>query len=223
MVWTWRREKVRPMIGVPAFGAQVYAGTALALTNAARNWPDLKVEIRTSALLCHLRNTLWHEAVTLARKGDVTHFVFLDADVAFHEQHWLDVLLREGDKHNASLLGCITPIKNGTGDTGAARETNDSWHPKNIHVSELANLPMTWTEPGLLLPLGCVLIDMRQAWVEKVCFTIADRVERHGDKLNIAARPEDWDLCRQARAAGATIFATKALKVVHYGVGVWTL
>ncbi|HKC40731.1 MAG TPA: hypothetical protein VKC15_14400, partial [Gemmatimonadales bacterium] len=145
---------VRVFVGIPAFGAQLYAETALALVNAATYWPDLRVEIRSSALLCLLRNQLWHEAVNLARTGDLTHFVFLDSDVAPQDPRWLDVLLREADQHHAALLGCVVPIKGRAGDTSTARETDDAWHPKNIRIDELSLLPTTWTEPGLLVPLG---------------------------------------------------------------------
>jgi hypothetical protein len=211
------------MIAVPSFGAQLYAETAAALVSAATQWPDLKLTIRSSALLCHNRNSLWHDAVALARRGDVTHLVFLDADVAPQDPHWLDLLLRQADQHRALLLGCVLPIKNASGDTGAARETSDAWHPKNIRLDELANLPMTWTEAGLLVPLGCVLVDMREPWVDQITFTIADRIERRGERLDIAARPEDWDLCRQARALGVQVFATKALKLHHWGPAWWSV
>jgi len=211
------------MVAVPSYGAQMNNETAMALANAVVHRPDAEIVTIATSLLCLNRNRLWCDALNRrAGKDPITHFAFLDADVAPEQPDWLEVLLREQRKHQAHVLGAVVPIKNGAGLTSAARESDDPWYPKHVTRAELQDHPETWTEPGLLVATGLLLVDFRQPWVERICFTIRDRIVKTEQGFVAATAPEDWDFCRQARSLGASIWATTAVPLKHWGPSWWS-
>jgi len=215
-------KPIRVMIGVPCFGAQMYAETAMALVNAIAHRAGTVVLTIATSLLTVNRNTLWYEAVRRARRGEITHLLFMDADTAPCDVDWLEQLLREMQKHQAQVLGCVYPIKNASGDTTTARQTGDAWHSECMTYAELRDHPVTWTAPDLLVGTGLLLIDMRGAWCDKICFHIEDRIDRtpKGD-FTVNAQSEDWHFCRQAKALGVDIWATMRIKLHHWGPSCW--
>ncbi len=215
-------KPVRVLVAVPSYGAAMCNETGMALASMVAHRPDVEIITISASLLCLNRNQLWCHALNRrAGRDAIDFFCFLDADVAPIHSDWLEVLLREMNRHQAPVLGAVVPIKNREGLTSTARETADPWHPQPISLAELPSHPTTWTEPGLLVSTGLLLIDFRRVWVERVCFTIKDRIVKTPEGFVAEAAPEDWDAARQFRALGATIWATTAVQVRHWGPSVW--
>jgi len=216
-----RVAKDRVLVAIPSYGATMSNETGVAVANLISHRPDAEVITISTSLLCLNRNRLWCEALNRRAGKTITHFLFLDADVAPVDHDWFEVLLREMRRHGAQVLGAVVPIKNGAGLTSTARESADPWHPQPLALAELRDHPETWTEPGLLVSTGLLLVDFRQPWVERICFTIKDRVVRTPTGVVAEAAPEDWDFCRQARALGVSIWATTAVPLKHWGPAWW--
>lgn len=223
--WKWNRKSERVMIGVPCFGAQLYAEVAMALVNAVTHRSGTMVMTISTSLLTINRNKLWYEAVRRARAGEISHFLFLDADTAPCDPQWLEQMLRTMRVHNAEVLGAVYPIKNATGDTTTARQTGDAWQSQCINYAELRHRthPETWTAPDLLVGTGLLLIDMRSlTWQDKICFHIEDRIDQiKPGEFYVNGQSEDWHFCRQAKALGVKIWATQGIKLHHWGPSVF--
>src|SRR5436190_23681331 len=130
--------KDRVLVAIPSYGATMSNETGIALTNLIALRPEAEVSTISTSLLCLNRNRLWCEALNRrAGKTPITHFLFLDADVAPVDHDWFEVLLREMRRHGAQVLGAVVPIKNGSGLTSTARESDDAWHPKHVALAEL--------------------------------------------------------------------------------------
>jgi hypothetical protein len=167
-----------------------------------------------SSLLAFGFNLLWVRA--LNERPD--YFLMLHDDIAPLDHDWAVTLFREFQTTRASVLSAVVPIKTPEGLTSTALETEDPWHPKRLTMTEVFERPETWTEPGLLLNSGLMLVDFRQAWVEQVCFTIEDQIRRDDSgKWTAEVKSEDWNFSRQARALGASLYATRKIRAQHVG------
>ena len=55
-------------------------------------------------------------------------------------------------------------------------------------------------------------------WVERICFTINDRLERDSSGVWKAyVESEDWNFSRQCRKLGVRAFVTRRIVTEHYG------
>jgi hypothetical protein len=94
-------------------------------------------------------------------------------------------------------------------------------------MTEIMERPETWTDEKLLVNTGCMLVDMRKAWVNDICFTINDRLVVKDGEYVAQVQPEDWNFTRSAKAAGAKVFVTRKVAIDHVGralysnTGVW--
>jgi hypothetical protein len=165
-------------------------------------------------------NALWCEALN-RRTAGLTHFLLLHADVEPLDADWLELLLAEMRAARAEVLSAVVPIKNAEQQTSTARDT-DAWQPRRYTLEDIRQQPMTWTARDLLVNTGCLLVDMRRSWVERICFTINDRIERTPAGWEALAEPEDWNFSRQCRRLNVPVFATRRLRIRHWGAGWWT-
>jgi GT2 family glycosyltransferase len=215
--------KERVLVAIPSYGALMSNETGVAVADLVSQRQDVEVVTISASLLCLNRNQLWCHALNRrGGKNPISHFLFLDADVAPVPRYWFEILLGVMRRYETQVLGAVVPIKNGSGLTSTARESDDPWHPTPVALAELRNHPDAWTEPGLLVSTGLLLVDFRQPWVERICFTIRDRVVKTPNGFAAEAAPEDWDFSRQARALGATIWATTAVPLKHWGPAWWS-
>jgi GT2 family glycosyltransferase len=160
----------------------------------------------------------FNRAWAAALNAGATFFMMIHDDILPVEDDWINTLFGELVANSASVVSVISPIKTPDGLTSTAVETDDPWNPRRLSMTEVFEKPETWTEPGLLLNTGLMLVDMRQDWVREMCFTMRDRIVRKPDGEYVAeVRPEDWEFSRAAREAGATLYATRKVVIQHIG------
>lgn len=206
------------LIGIPCYASHTVQNTPAILNAVTR--PNVSWMIQSSSLLTLNFNNLWCEALN-RRAAGLTHFLLLHADVEPLEEDWLELLLGEMRSARAQVLSAVVPIKNADGQTSTARDT-DPWHPRRYTTEEVRQQAVTWTERDLLVNTGCLLVDMRQSWVERICFTINDRIARTSAGWEALAEPEDWHFSRQCRRLNVPVWATRRLRIRHWGAGWWT-
>lgn len=178
-------------------------------------------EMRIS-LLARAFNECYSWALNQRAEG-VTHFLLLHADIVPHTPaQWLQEMSLLSARYKAGILSAVVPIKTHHGFTSTAIETEDPWNPRKLTRDEVSLKAGTWTEPGLLVNSGLMLVDLTQPWSDKVWFQIHDRILQGPDGFKAETQPEDWDFSRQVRAAGGSIYATRSIRVHHFGTDVWS-
>lgn len=213
------------LIGLPTYDGTSHS--RIHIVRLLKNAPcELQfLEMRTSVLPYNF-NILW--TATLNHRPRFTDFLLWHADVLPQGEQWLSVLLSERDRVKADVISAVIPIKNEQGMTSTARDT-DFWNPDRYSLAEVnAMTEPTWTTPDLLLNTGLMLVDFTKPWVEQVHFQFHDRIVKDEDgKFKAQFAPEDWDFSRQCHTLGLSVYATKAVPVLHRGVydypsnGVW--
>lgn len=183
-----------------------------------------------TSLLQHTFNECLAHALDLRDEGKVTHFAMLHSDIE-PQEGWLDILWREMQAHDADLISVVSPIKNTEGKTSTALGAiDDPWRiTRYITSYEATQLPATFGPedvcgPGevLLINTGCWLADLRRPWWDDFAFNIHSKITRpEQGKRYAETRPEDWEMSRSLREAGARYFATTAVRLIHYGEGGW--
>src|SRR5579884_509122 len=170
-----------------------------------------------SSLLTHNFNCAWGQCLNDREKYGFTHFAMLHSDVIPlpYGQPWLDQLVSIQEDHDADLLSVVVPIKNDRGLTSTAIDGDNPWCVRRLTLAEVFRRPPTWTEEGLLVNTGCWVARLGE-WCDQVCFRQQDRIFRTREGRRVAATiPEDWDFSRQARDAGARVYATRQIAVIH--------
>ncbi len=177
-----------------------------------------------SSLLTWSFNSCWAQALNLRERGGITHFLMLHADVNPRGgAEWVDQLLAEMEASQAQVLSGIIPIKSARGLTSTALETDNRWRPRRLTMAEVHARPVTWTDPALLFNTGLLLVDFSDPWVERVCFTMRDLIEKEPDGIwRASVEPEDWHFSRQCRALGVRVAVTRRVAVDHCGFGYWS-
>lgn len=164
----------------------------------------------------------FNELLCAARNAAASHLLMIHADVVPAQPGWVQKLVTLSALHNAGVMSVVLPIKTGSGATSTALETDDIWHPRRLTLAEVAERPETWTEPGLLVNTGLMLVDLRQLPGD-VAFTFHNRIVFDSARGGYRAEsiPEDWDFSRQVRLHRASVYATRAISAYHYGVAPW--
>lgn len=194
----WRKN-IRPVTTALTRGHRIYS-----------------IEIAMSLLAMNF-NMCWAAALNMRSAEKVTHFIMLHADVIPTEEDWIDVMLNEMAKYKADVLSVVIPVKNTEGLTSTAYETDDLWNPRRLNMYEIMDKPETWTDPLLLVNTGCFIVDFTKPWVEKICFTIRDRIILKDGKYTVGCQSEDWDFTRQCKALGASVYVTRKVPLTHHG------
>lgn len=214
-------DKFKLLIGNPSYdrsrmnvSAQLVAhrGTAIVET--------IHAEMDGSALTFSF-NQLWCAALNGRRSHGVTHFLLWHADVKPIGDDWLNVMFQEMSENEADVLSAIIPIKDSRGLTSTALDNGDQWRPLRLTQKQVwsKDLPDTWTAEGLMFNTGLMLVDFRKPWVEKICFTMKDKIELGKDGIFRAyCESEDWNFSRQCAALGVNSFVTRKVVTEHYGI-----
>lgn len=191
--------------------------------------PHLRaVNVMSQSMLTKNFNTLFAHALNERKKG-ITHFAMLHSDVV-PEKMWLDKLYKLMNEHQADVISAIVPIKSEHGLTSTgfdeAIDGVEDWYyrPKRLTMTEAyKEFEPTFTNEKLLVNTGCMLIDIRKAWVEKIWFEFEDKiVEKEPGYFVPICVPEDWNFSRRARAMGAKLFATREVLTWHMGGGAFS-
>jgi hypothetical protein len=209
------RQKHKLFLALPNYGNLRYNTVSIitALTGP-KSFDAVAVAELHSSLLAYGFNTLWAQALAQRKKG-ITHFLMLHADVVPHEVDWLVQLHREMVRVGAQVLSAVIPMKDTRGFTSTAI---DGEPLRQFTMQEIMTLPETFTHPDLLVNIGMLLVDMRQPWVEEICFTVTDRIAKTADgSFTALCEGEDWDFSCQARRLGVQVWATRKVKLTHWG------
>lgn len=167
------------------------------------------------SLLAYNFNTFWADA--LNNRRETTHFLMLHSDVV-PAPGFLDVLVREMERVRADVLSVVIPIKSKEGLTSTAVETDDRFRPRRLTMHEVFEREESFTEDGLLVNTGLMLVDFRKPWVEKIQFTVNDAIRKKADgTFEAVVEPEDWNFSRQVRTLGGALWATRKVQALHVG------
>lgn len=207
-------QTARLFAALPSYDGRRCNAQALADLLQIRNLSVRTYQVQGSLLASNF-NRAWAEALN----WESDFFLMLHDDIVPVQDEWIQTMFEELTLNKASVLSVVSPIKNQDGLTSTAIETADLWHPRRLSMTEVMEKPLTWTEPGLLLNDGLMLVDFRQPWVRDVYFTINDRIVRRPDgRYANEVEPEDWFFSRRATAAGAKLFATRKVLIQHIGI-----
>jgi len=205
---------VKILAGLPSYDGQRWNGSAISTLHRAG--VDTFEESRS--LLANVFNRCWCEALTRRKSAfPVTHFLMLHADIIPIATDWFEQLWREFNENKCKVLSVAVPIKTEAGLTSTALESGNLWRPRRLTVTEILDRPVTWTAPDLLVNTGLMLVDFREPWVERVCFTINDKIHEENGTWVAEVEPEDWGFSRQARALGVPLHVTRRVAVMHIG------
>lgn len=166
-------------------------------------------------------NWLYAEALNARRNRGITHFLLLHADIVPESGFLRKMLAIMEDHPGCDVLSVVVPIKSNQGltSTGFIPEGHDEWMVKRFTMKEVYDFPETFTHPTIVVNTGILLIDIRKPWAEQMKFSIGDKIERDASGGFIAKfLPEDWKFSVEARALGATIYATRGIKCEHIGI-----
>jgi len=231
-------------LGMPLYScaANPFSVAAMLKTPSRGEKFSLCGSTRQSSFLTKGFNSLWADAINRMSEG-VTHFAMLHGDVV--PQHFfLDILYEEMREHDADMVSVVVPIKEASGDTSTAVDDPDClWTPHRLSMSEVFSLPETFCEDDvhragighpegcLLLNTGCWLADLRKPWATKanpqtgylqVHFCVRDAIYKNDQgKWCEAAASEDWNFSRLLAMEGARLFATRKVRVRHFGETSW--
>jgi GT2 family glycosyltransferase len=170
-----------------------------------------------SSLLAHNFNEMWARALNARHQG-ITHFAMLHSDVMPHSPTWVGEMRAIMDRVGASVLSVVLPIKDRRGLTSTAVDRANIWAPRRLTLSEAYAQPATFTHERLLLNTGCMMVDLRQGWVERAHFTVNDAIrQKPSGEFYAVAESEDWFFSRRARLEGASLYATREIAASHFG------
>ena len=207
-------------LALPTYGGQRFNTAALlAMAMHQRRFDEIiAMEIDGSLLACSFNQCLI-QALKCHKEGRADFFLLMHADIVPIDMDWLDHLMNARREVKAQVISAVVPIKDQRGVTSTAIEGPSEWAPRRLTMAEIMAMPETFTRPDLLVNTAMLLIDLRKNnWIDKVCFTIKDAIlELPDGERRAGVQPEDWDFSRQARAHGATLYATRAVKLVHRG------
>lgn len=187
------------------------------------------MRVNSFSILTKNFNILWTAALNMRDDG-VTHFAMLHEDIG-PEPWWLDKMMTLMTHNQADILSVIVPIKNNEGMTSTAldvpvptQKIPFPWRVQRLTMHEVGALAPTFTHSKLLVNTGLMLVDIRKPWVEQCWFEFKDEIipdPLDPRKFIAVGSPEDWNFSRRARALGASIWATREIRVEHWGRSRW--
>ncbi len=210
-------SELKLAIALPSYDGRRH--NALPIHGLAKQVPNCTPIDSRGSLLAHVFNQCLVTAFNLRKEGKVTHMLMLHDDILPCEGDWFENFWNAFQSADAQLMSVISPIKDGRGLTSTAVEGPTRWNPRRLTLTEChAQKEMTFTRPDILLNTGCMLMDLRDDWVNKCYFSITDEIVWQDGVPTARVEPEDWGFTRMARAAGCQrIFATRAVKLLHCG------
>ena len=209
---------VKVLAGLPSYDGQRWNGSAISTLHRAG--VDTFEESRS--LLANVFNRCWVEALNRRKSAfPVTHFLMLHADIIPTATDWFEQLWQEFNANKCKVLSVAVPIKTEAGLTSTALESGNLWRPRRLTMTEILDRPVTWTASDLLVNTGLMLVDFREPWVEKICFTVNDEIHEENGTWVAEVEPEDWHFSRQCRDLGVSVWVTRRVAVAHVGNKAW--
>ncbi len=209
-------------LAIPTRGAPIY--DLLLATHRMGRTKVHSINCRPSSLLTFGFNILWAECLN-ARDQGITHWVMCHDDIDPIGEGWLDTLVAEHEECGADITHVISPIKDHRGICSTSLLQPRTRELQRLTMTEVCKLPKTFDSAiagypdRVMLPnTGLWICDMTKPWVEKICFTIRDRMNRLPDgKFQAQCFSEDWHFGLQAMRLKLKVFATTAVKIAHHG------
>lgn len=213
---------MRLAVAIPCYSPGTVNALSLLHIQACAKVERIGPRMPTGSLLALSHNLGWFWAVNNRERFGFTHLLMMHSDVEPIGTDWFDRLAAQMEVSGAEAISAIIPIKDHRGLTSTALDTNP-WRPYRITQKQAQELPLTWTCGNLLINTGLLLVDLSKPWVEKICFTINDRVTRDDatGEFIPEVQSEDWDFSRQLWRMGVPYFATRAVRVLHHGWQNW--
>jgi hypothetical protein len=181
---------------------------------------EFALQTGSLSLLTKNFNILWGNGLNVRADG-FTHWLMLHADIT-PEDGFLDKMINTMEERQADVLSVVSPIKTSKGLTSTALDVDGKWRVKPLSMKDIFDREETFTEENLLINTGLMLVDFRKPWVEKIHFRMEDDIIMHEGKWTAVSMSEDWLFSRDAKALGAKIFATRAIKILHHGNAAYT-
>lgn len=217
------------LLGAPSYGnIRPEAGRA---TWRASKKHKVGVIPNQSSLLAHGFNQLLCQALNTKAEKGWDKFALLHSDIAAQEC-WLDVLIEEMERVDADIISAVVPIKNDTGITSTAIDYCPT-HVKRLTMKEIFDLPETfcatdtpWPAQRLLVNTGCMVFRLDRPWLlnpTPVSFEISGTIvwDEEEKAYRASVDPEDWKLSRLLAARGCKVYATRKVKLEHWGEWGW--
>jgi predicted O-methyltransferase YrrM len=155
--------------------------------------------------------------------GNADYFLLWHSDIV-PENYFLDKLVKIAQEKQAGILAAVVAIKDEKGLTSTAidepvGDLPQYWRVRRLTMTEVMDLPPTFTHSGLLNNTGLMLVDLSQPWVRDIYFHFDDAIITHHGKRLPVVMPEDWMFSRDARKLGCKeIWATREVAADHFGV-----
>lgn len=204
------------------FGMPCYSGIERQAHNAVveiASRPDVVIANNTSTLIAMQRNIFWCDALN---DRTYTHVCMMDSDIQ-PEHGWLDKMLAEMQAVGADVLSVVSPMKDESGDTSMATAQDNAL--TRLSMARVRCLPETFCSKDvgarLCVNTGLILCDMTGSWVQQVWFEINDAIRQVEEKWRPVNMPEDWNFSLMAQTFGAKVFATRKVKLTHWGRKGW--
>lgn len=181
-------------------------------------------------------NRAWCAALNARKKAGITHFAMLHSDVC-PAKGWLDVLLEEIERLDADVVSAVVPLKTPHGLTSTAIGGKSIYVQRRLSLAEIHELPETFSRPDverrlgffgpLLVNTGCFIADLRKPWVDQTdemgrlvyAFRFENDIQRDPETglYHSFVASEDWLFSRHLASVGASVYATRKVKLVHAG------
>jgi SAM-dependent methyltransferase len=217
--------RIRAFLALPHYG-QIIPDALPSLTFASLA-DDVSVNLVTNgaSLLAHNFNFLWCNALNDRAERGYTHFAMHHADLAA-PPGWLDMLLAEMDRVGADIISAVVPIKDQRGLSSTAMQDPESLAIRRLTMHEIHRLPETFEAKDLplsgqhlLVNTGLWVCRFDLPWVETFPgFTIRDQIVKNNEgrwQANVLS--EDWGFSGWAAREGLKVWATRKVKVHHFG------
>ena len=210
----------RVFLACPTYG-QIERETAISIFSGSQT-AQILIRANGASLLALNCNLLWCEALNGRETEKWTHFAMHHSDIAA-ENFWLDKLVVEQKRVGADVLSVVVPIKDekGLSSTGLL---DAQGCVTRFSMSEIHKLPETFSAESLgekrtlVVNTGLFICDFTNPWVEKVFFEIRDNiVKNENGKFEARNLSEDWGFSNQCAKLGVKVFATRCVKLRHFG------
>lgn len=234
VIYERRQETERFRVALAIPGPNMLYGSAIGLLTATAGLHDI-APINSGNGFDDM-NTLWVEALNMARKGQVTHFAMLHSDIN-PSRGWIDILISEMTRTGADMISTVVAIKDSRGlTTTGVGDGADRWNAfRRFTMREIHSiLPETFSiadtphpDKYLLHNTGCWVADLRNPkWREAredgslkatLSFPIAAQILPDGT-IEHRRESEDWYFSRMIAELGLKTFATRKVSATHYGM-----
>lgn len=184
---------------------------------------SVKFQAHTNSLLAYNFNSLWAAALNERERLGLTHFAMMHADIGAGPL-WLDTLLEEMDRVDADVLSVVVPLKDDRGLTSTGIFYPKTQAIQRLTMAEVATLPRTFcnrdldTGNPLAINTGLWVCRFTESWIEDVCFTIKDWMDKKPDgAFWPRVLSEDWLFSAWLADRGLSVYATTIVAINHIG------